>query len=126
MTGSLTDLKVEYLRGALQPFVLRFEKDRPLTIIYGENGTGKSTICDALEFLGRGHIGSLDSRGLGRTGRYWCSHGKRPSDIAVTLRTNNSECVGTMSSSGAVSITPPESRPRIEIFRKLQIRSLVE
>ena len=64
-------LTIECLRGSIRPFTLAFEKGKKLTIIYGENGTGKSTICDAFEFLGKGKVGSLENRGLGKTNRYW-------------------------------------------------------
>jgi predicted ATPase len=38
----LKKLKVHALRGATQALEIEFHK--PLTLIYGENGTGKSTI----------------------------------------------------------------------------------
>ena len=46
---SLMSLTVENLRGAVTPFTLAFEKSKKLTIIYGENGTGKSTVADAFD-----------------------------------------------------------------------------
>ncbi|MBP7325430.1 MAG: AAA family ATPase, partial [Alicycliphilus sp.] len=69
---SLGGIKIEGLRGAAKPVELTFEKGKKLTIIYGENGTGKSTICDALDLLGNGKVGSLDTRGLGSAiHKYW-------------------------------------------------------
>ncbi len=83
---ALTKLTIAHLRGAVEPFELPFEKGRKLTIIYGENGTGKSTICDALEFLSKGKIGSLDNRGLGSNiTRYWSTVSKKPADVSVIL-----------------------------------------
>jgi len=43
-------LTIKHLRGSVLPFVLPFESGKKLTVVYGENGSGKSTICDALEF----------------------------------------------------------------------------
>ena len=51
--AALKQLSIQYLRGAVAPFSLRFEKGKKLTVVYGENAAGKSTICDALEFLGK-------------------------------------------------------------------------
>lgn len=68
---ALTTLTITHLRGSVGSFVLPFEVGKGLTIVYGENGTGKSTICDALELLGKGRGGSLDNRGLGKTTAYW-------------------------------------------------------
>ncbi|MDL1898015.1 hypothetical protein FBQ82_17305, partial [Anaerolineae bacterium CFX7] len=66
-TAPLEKLTIEHFRGAVKPFTLKFDPTKKLTIIYGENGTGKSTICDALDLLSSGQVGSLANRGLGKT-----------------------------------------------------------
>jgi energy-coupling factor transporter ATP-binding protein EcfA2 len=122
---SLKQLTIEHLRGSVLPFTLSFEKDKKLTIVYGENGSGKSTICDAFEFLGKGIVGSLENKGLGRTAKYWPSVGKQAADVCVTL-----ECVGETCSARisrtAVVAAPPESRPHVEVLRRGQILALIE
>lgn len=58
MTGiALKSLSLTAFRGSSTTFKLPFEKGRRLTLVYGENGTGKTTICDALEFLAVGSGG---------------------------------------------------------------------
>ena len=105
---------------------LPFEKGKKLTVVYGENGTGKSTICDAFEFLGKGKVGSLENRGLGKTNKYWPSVGKKPADVAVTLETSDgSSCRATIVKSDVVA-NPAASRPRVEVLRRSQILALVE
>lgn len=124
--SSLTKLTITHLRGAVASFNLPFEKGKKLTIIYGENGTGKSTICDALEFLGKGTVGSLDNRGLGKTNRYWNTVGKSPVDVSVTLETTAGvTCHATMVK-GNVVAQPPEARPRVEVMRRSHILALME
>ncbi len=118
-------LTIEHLRGSTVPFSLSFEKGKKLTIVYGENGTGKSTLCDAFEFLGKGRIGSLENRGLGKTGRYWYSVGKAASDVTVSLETASATCAGRIQK-GEVVCIPPGVRPRVEVLRRNQILSLVE
>jgi AAA15 family ATPase/GTPase len=56
---NLTSLKLEALRGATQPFELKFESGKKITIVYGENGSGKSTVCDAFDLLGNDGLSSL-------------------------------------------------------------------
>ncbi|MEO0771394.1 MAG: AAA family ATPase, partial [Cyanobacteria bacterium J06649_4] len=90
-TQRLQSLTIQNLRGSVETFTLEFEKGKPLTVIYGENGTGKSTICDAFEFLGHGKVGSIEGRGLGRLPGYWASLGKTSADISVELKTANEE-----------------------------------
>lgn len=121
----LKKLTIENLRGSVTSFSLQFEKGKKLTVIFGENAAGKSTICDAFEFLGKGKIGSLENRGLGKTGRYWTSLGKKPTDVAVSLETANSSCRATLGKTEVV-ITPIAARPRVEVLRRSQILSLVQ
>lgn len=120
-----TKLTIGHLRGSVSPFTLQFEKGKKLTIIYGENGTGKSTICDALEFIGKGKVGSLENRGLGRTAQYWHSLGKTAADIAVSFETTSGSCRATVGKNDVV-VDPPQLRPQVEVLRRSQILSLIE
>jgi hypothetical protein len=124
-SSSPTKITIDSLRGATNPFTVNFEKGKKLTVIYGENGTGKSTICDGLELIGNGKIGSLENRGLGKLNRYWHSLGKSASDVSVTLETATVACRATVGKNGEVSTNPPDHCPRVEILRRMQILSLV-
>ena len=124
--SSLKSLKIEHLRGSVVPFTLNFETGKKLTVIYGENGTGKTTICDALEFISKGKIGSLENRGLGgKVNSYWPSLGKKASDINVTLDTHGSSCSAQLVKSNVV-VNPPDKKPTVEVLRRGQILGLVE
>lgn len=123
--GPLKALTIEHLRGSTVPFTLLFERGKKLTIVYGENATGKSTICDALEFLGQGKVGSLENRGLGKTSRYWHSIGRKASDVAVVLENvDDSSCRATIVK-GEVVANQPADRPRVEVLRRSQILALI-
>ncbi len=123
--GPLKSLTIAHLRGSVVSFSVPFEKDKKVTIIYGENGTGKSTICDAFDFLGNGNVGSLDDRGLGRTTKYWPSVGKAPSDVSVTLDTASGSCCAALAAGGVAAI-PENAIPRVEVLRRSQILSLIQ
>lgn len=122
---SLISLSIENLRGAVTPFELTFEKGKKLTIIYGENGTGKSTLSDAFDLLGNGRVGSLDTRGLGSTRKYWPSLGKSVVDVKVSLKTSSGECSALMSRSDVV-VTDTALRPQVAVLRRSQILQLIE
>jgi len=122
---ALKSLTIEHLRGSVTPFTLNFEKGRKLTLIYGENGSGKSTICDALDFLGNGNVGSLDGRGLGRTIRYWPSVGKSQADAKVTLTTASGSCSATVVGNNVI-VQPCEKQPNVKVLRRKQILDLIE
>ncbi|MDQ2997873.1 MAG: AAA family ATPase, partial [Chloroflexota bacterium] len=121
----LKKLTIAHLRGSVASFELPFERGRKLTVIYGENGTGKSTICDALELLSKGRIGSLDNRGLGKTNKYWTTVSKKPTDVSVALETARGSCRATIVKNDVV-IQPSEARPQVEVLRRGQILGLVE
>ncbi|SPK70831.1 conserved protein of unknown function [Cupriavidus taiwanensis] len=122
---SLAGLVIENLRGSLTPFKLAFEKGKKLTIIYGENGTGKSTVADAFDLLGNGKVGSLDTRGLGATRKYWHSVGKTPADVKVTLETSVGKCVVSLGKTDVV-VSNEALRPKVAVLRRSQILGLIE
>lgn len=124
-TPPLIGVMIENLRGSVTPFTLPFEKGKKLTIIYGENGTGKSTVSDALDLLGNGKVGSLDTRGLGNTRRYWPSVGKTAADVKVTLKTAAGECCVLLGKNEVVVINEP-LRPQVAVLRRSQILQLIE
>jgi len=57
-------LLLKSFRGATQPFELEFKNSDRLTILFGENGTGKTTITDGFDFIFRGTAGSLAAKSL--------------------------------------------------------------
>ena len=118
---ALRKLTIRNLRGSVREFSLPFEKGKNSTIIYGENGTGKSTICDAFELLGKGTVSSLDGRGLGVTTGFWPSVDKGIDDISVKLESAAGVCEARVGRGGAVVALPRELRPLVEIFRRRQI-----
>lgn len=123
--GALKSITVHNLRGSATPFTLNFEKGKKLSIIYGENGTGKSTICDAFDFLGNGNVGSLDGKGLGKTNKYWQTLGKNSGDVSVTLEDSLGSCTATLVKSNVVT-DPFDAIPKVEVLRRSQILRLVE
>lgn len=122
---SLSSLKIESLRGAATQFELPFEKNKKLIIIYGENGTGKSTVCDAFDLLGNGKVGSLDTRGLGITRKYWPTVGKTAADVKVTLTTSGGDCCVSLGKVDVV-VSNPSLRPQVAVLRRAQILGLIE
>ena len=125
MDRNLKTLTIKHLRGSVEPFTLQFGRGKKLTIIYGENGTGKSTICDAFEFLANGKVGSIAGRGLGKTPPYWVSLGKESKDISVDLVTGEESYQAKMHKSSVV-VSPADSAPKTEILRRSQILKLFE
>src|SRR5580692_11804827 len=94
-SAALKSLSITAFRGSSTTFTLPFEKGRKLTLIYGQNGTGKTTICDAFELLAHGRVSSLEGYGLGRgLEKYWPTTGKSLGDLSVALETSVGTCSG--------------------------------
>lgn len=124
--AKLKSLTVTAFRGSCAAFTLPFETGRQLTLVYGENGTGKTTICDAFDFLAHERISSLDGYGLGKgLEKFWPTAEKSSKDMSVTLNTSAGACSGRVINKQVV-VSPPELRPKIELLRRQQILSLIQ
>lgn len=123
---SLMSLTLTAFRGSSRTLKINFEKSRKLTLIYGENGSGKTTICDAFDFLAKDDLGSLNGRGLGAgLHKYWPAAGRAASDLAVELETSAGICRGALQGSRA-NVQPASLKPRVEILRRQQVLKLIE
>lgn len=56
----LTKLEIEHFRGFSEKHTFEFKN--PYTFVYGPNGTGKSSLCEALEYGLLGSINEADSK----------------------------------------------------------------
>ncbi|MFZ3171841.1 MAG: hypothetical protein WA118_07670 [Carboxydocellales bacterium] len=61
----LTHLEVDNFRGFSDKKIFKFEK--AYTLIYGPNGTGKSSFCEALEYSMLGYIREAETKRIGIT-----------------------------------------------------------
>lgn len=121
----LVSLTLDALRGATQTFELKFERKKPICIIYGENASGKSTICDALDILGSGTLSSLSDKGLSAaTTKYWHSTNRGPGDIKVQLVSSETTWSAQVVK-GKVVLFPTDPRPKTAILRRHKILSLL-
>ena len=86
MTTKVSKLSMSGFRGATAPATLDFDTTKQVTLIFGENGTGKSTIADAFDFICNRKLGSLENYSLGEPAKkHVPSFGRGPADVKVTL-----------------------------------------
>lgn len=126
MPDPLVSLQIVHLRGSTQSFTMPFTKGAKLTIIYGENGTGKSTICDAFDLLGNGEVGSLESRkGIGSKESRWASLGKTKGDISIQLKTLGAVITAAVGKNGP-TVTPSNHGLAVRVLRRATVQALIE
>lgn len=118
-----TALEFTKLKGATSdsPVVLNFDQKKPIAMIYGENGTGKSTIVDALDFVCNEQIGSFDgvSFGSGKKIRYCPSINANSGDVKVKLVGSGQKVwTGILGGNATPAISGPEGKPTAKILRR--------
>ena len=113
-------------RGASAPVELNFDPSKPVALIFGENGTGKSTLADAFDFLCNRSYGSLSNYSLGpSTKKYVASLGSSASDVKVTITSGASSWVATLGTDGPI-VTPDSGYPDAQVLRRKSILKLIE
>ncbi len=121
--AKLEHLTVANFRGASTKLHLDFDKSKPLTVIFGENGTGKSTIADALDAIGNGSAGSLADRSSVTPKNHLPTIGKTSRDIQIELKADGQLWKATVGRDGIPSA--PNPRPKIRVLRRAPLLAMV-
>jgi hypothetical protein len=122
---SARSLRIKSFRGSPSDLRIDFNAHRPLTLIYGENGSGKTTICDAFDFIANRKVGSLANRGLGQLHPFWPSAGKAGSEIVVELNLDGQTWTAR-AQAREVIVTPDDvPRPRVKLLRRSSLAEFV-
>ena len=124
-------LEIRGFRGIRQQVPLLLEGKSVL--LFGENGTGKSSFVDALEKLFTGRVSTLDGRAQGLSSDEHGPHirnGQYPTRIAITFDDKSSTIFDSQTS---LTSLPPQLQEYIEaarenlyVLRRLQILDFIE
>lgn len=117
-------LKLYNLRGAIQPVELTFDPKKPMVLIFGENGTGKSTIADAIDFVCNQKFGSLELRKGVRKQTHIVSVNGRSPDLSVEIVYGGQTWRAHLANSKP--ITTPSNAPRAFVLRRADITRVTE
>jgi hypothetical protein len=97
-----------------------------MVLVFGENGSGKSTIIDALEFVGGESLGSLADRSVGTSkAKYATALGQTSKDVEVTLEHGGQQWVAKLGRTGP-QVSGPDGRPIIHVLRRSQTLRIVD
>jgi energy-coupling factor transporter ATP-binding protein EcfA2 len=126
MSKPITKISLAGFRGATEAFELDFNPQKDLTMLFGENGAGKSTILDAIDVVCNGTIGCLDGVSVGQQpGKYLCTLGGQPASLSITVHSGGESWTGRMQRN-AVAVAGSPARPRVRILRRNKILDLVQ
>lgn len=122
----ISRLRVANFRGASTPFEIGFAnaKDKPLVVIFGENGTGKSTIVDALDAVGNASGGSLTFRSSTTLQKHLPTLGKHPKDITIEVAIGDTTYTAALTRTGLV--IHPRPRPPIRVLRRVNLQRFID
>lgn len=125
MSKPVTRIQMTGFRGAIGAFELEFDPKSDFTMLFGENGSGKSSILDAMDVICSGTNGCLDGMSVGQNpGRYLCAVGGQPTTLKVTVHCNGENWTGTMRRN-AINVAGPAVKPKVKILRRNAILDLV-
>ena len=125
MSRPIERLEMTGFRGATSRLELDFDLNKDLTLIFGENGSGKSTILDAIDVVFNGGVGSLADISVGHNrGHYLGTLGSPRTAVCVKVQSGDATWVGTMNGN-AMRTAGPNDRPQVRILRRADIHSLV-
>ena len=122
----ITKISMAGFRGATVPVEITFDTTKAVALIFGENGTGKSTIADAFDFLCNGTYGSLENYHFGESPKkYVASFKMTASAVKITLTTDSSSWVAVFGKDGPL-VTPSTGYPDARILRRKAILKLID
>lgn len=122
----LLQLEIKSFRGATQAVKIDFDPKKNITMVFGENGNGKSTISDALVCLLSEELGSLDDRSTDKKSSYLVSTEGKMKDVLIKLTTDAGSFNANFSSSGKPVKQPPTGSPNVRQLRRSHITKLID
>lgn len=125
MSIPITQVELTHFRGSTNSVAVSFDSSKDLTLLFGENGSGKSTILDAIDVVCNETMGSLVDISVGRNAaKYLCSMGTERSSLMVTVHSGDRTWIARLQGS-SVAVSGNADKPRVNILRRNKILALV-
>lgn len=124
--SKLHSILLDKFKGASNSVAVDFDRDKDITVIFGENGTGKSAISDAFDFVCNGSIGSLEDKSVGSPkGKYIPTMNSEQKDCKVVLKYDSKEWIGTFGPRFVPSVSGVKPNPIAKVLRREKIQEFI-
>lgn len=121
----LQTLQINAFRGATKPLTIEFDSQKPITMVFGENGNGKSSISDALICLCTDSIGSLADKSS--VDKKFLRALNSTDDVSISLKTTIGNFTAQLNPNGTTfTKTPAEGLPQVRQMRRKQVTKLLD
>lgn len=122
----LQKLHVNAFRGATKPLTIEFDSQKPITMVFGENGNGKSSISDALICLCTDTIGSLtDKSSVDK--KFLRALNSATEDVSISLQTTIGTFTAQLNANGTTfTKAPTDGSPQVRQMRRKQVTKLLD
>jgi len=117
-------LSLSGFRGASKPVDVDIDASKPLAIIFGENGTGKSSIIDGIDFVCNKRFGSVRTRS-GTKNEHVVSLKCASEALSVCITSGGQSWTGKLNK-GEPAISGAGTPPTATILRRSQISEFID
>lgn len=126
MASPIKQIEVRSFRGATRTTTIELDPQKKLVVLFGENGSGKTTIVDALDALANGKVGSLDARSSATQREHTQAINSKQENVQITIKAANgaSSWKATVKA-GKFSVVPATDKPRVRVLRRGSLFELV-
>jgi energy-coupling factor transporter ATP-binding protein EcfA2 len=124
MSRGIERIALRRFRGATTITDLTLDPSKRVVLIFGENGTGKSTLIDAIDLILNRSIGSLEDRSSASE-KHLAAIGCSLTDLAVKISCAGNSWTGTYSGR-TLRINGAAEPPRTHILRRQRLSRLTE
>jgi energy-coupling factor transporter ATP-binding protein EcfA2 len=121
----LERLRLRSFRGATKEVPILFDATKRITMLFGENGTGKSTVVDALTFLCDQSIGSLDDRASAKDPKFLVSAGAKKNDVLVEVKAAGGTWIASFAGKN-IQVSPTIGHPNLQVLRRPQLLQFID
>jgi recombinational DNA repair ATPase RecF len=126
MAKRIEKIVLNNFKGATSTVEIEIDNKKSTVMIFGENGTGKSTIVDAIDFVFRNKFGSLEDKSVTENkNSHIATLGKSLNDVQVIVFYDKNSFTGKIGFRNKPETDPNNGLPTVRILRRNNILDLV-